>query len=99
MQVADIEIPSEKIIYFGLIVNELLASTFEHSLGSNHDISIEVAPYQNGYRFAYKSSSGHWPDATIGKGNSLVGQLVERVGGTNFVFDVAAGHYGFEFHG
>ena len=99
VDVQPMEIPSEKIIYFGLVVNELLANTIEHRGTEGPAIVLRVAKAQTGYRFSYFDGSAHKGQPGTGTGSQLIRELIERVGGRSFTFDAATGGYEFEFDG
>lgn len=98
-QVEPVSIRSERIVYFGLILNEMLANTVEHGAASDDAIMLKVKPDGEGYRFHYTDSSAHLPSAARGTGSTLIVQLIARIGGSDFHFDPSTGHYQFFFHG
>lgn len=93
-------VKSERIVYFGLIFNEMLANTIEHNRLPKRIVHISVTPCGDHYLFDYHDNA-RW---TIGEGegegigNVLIRQLVKRVGGFNYVCDPSKGLYQFEFH-
>lgn len=100
-RVAPVGIRSERIVYFGLILNEMMANTIAHRSTENENSRIEVCVTESGehYRFTYDDHSTHDPLARKGTGSKLIAQLIDRVGGTAFSFNPANGHYHFIFHG
>lgn len=92
-------IRSERIVYFGLLLNEMLANTIEHRRGMGDEISVEVTKHNERYRFDYRDHSTHDLTTAKGTGSGLIRGLVERVGGTEFSVDPSNGHYQFFFHG
>lgn len=97
-EVDDLQIRSERLVYFGLILNEMLANTFAHS-ATSRAINVTVRASGPAYQFDYADGSVHDPAAAQGTGSGLIRQLIQRVGGTAFVFDPAQGHYQFRFDG
>lgn len=98
-QVPSLLLPSERIVYFGLILNEMLANTLEHRTAGNEKIMVTVSAYADGYRFEYRDGSRHEVAAAKGMGSQLIRQLIDRVGGKDFRFDPNTGHYQFQFYG
>lgn len=94
--VAPVKIKSERMVYFGLILNEMIANTIAHGKGSNVKLCVE--PLAQGYRFSYCDASVHDLSAQKGSGTLLIRQLIERVGGILFTFDATSGHYSFVFY-
>ncbi|MCA6364139.1 MAG: sensor histidine kinase [Bacteroidetes bacterium] len=92
-------IRSERIVYFGLILNEMLANTIEHRTGQTGDIQVEVVKLGDRYRFDYRDNSVHNPLTAKGTGSRLIRGLVDRIGGTEFNVNLSNGHYQFYFHG
>lgn len=97
-RVTPVSIRSERILYFGLILNEMLANTVAHGTAGSGVISVEVQKEGGQYRFDYRDGSAHAPSAARGTGSRLIRQLTERIGGTDFRFDPSDGHYQFLFH-
>ncbi len=97
--VAPVGIRSERIVYFGLILNEMLANTFEHRTEESGAIMIAVKESGQHYLFDYRDGSFHDPTAAKGTGSTLIRQLIQRVGGSGFRFEPADGHYQFQFYG
>lgn len=97
--VAPVGIRSERIVYFGLILNEMLANTIEHRTGESGTIMIAVKETGQHYLFDYRDGSFHDPAAAKGTGSTLIRQLIQRVGGSGFRFEPADGHYQFQFYG
>lgn len=100
LDVGDIAIRSERMVYFGLVFNELLSNTIEHSPKSVQQIRMQIRPLSNhSYEFWYSDGSTILSDAEpqIGTGVTLIQQLIKRVGGTNYEWNMAAGSTRFEF--
>lgn len=95
-QVEPVQINSERLIYFGLILNEMIANTFAHGNGST--IQIAVTRHGEAYLFSYTDGSAHPPQAKAGTGTTLIRQLMERVGGQHFIFEATTGSYQFYFY-
>jgi two-component sensor histidine kinase len=95
--VFSIEINSERIVYFGLILNELLANTIEHNLSEVKKVTINIKQEENHYVFEYCDYSPHKDIYTEGKGSILLNQLINRVKGTNYQLDKKTGAHKFEF--
>ena len=88
---------SERIVYFGLLLNELLSNTIEHNVSEIKNIHISVKKTTNYFVFEYCDFSTHKENEEIGQGVFLIGQLVKRVKGTNFQLDKKTGMYKFHF--
>ena len=95
-QVAPVQINSERLVYFGLILNEMIANTLSH--GNGNTIQIAVARHGEAYQFSYSDGSAHPPQAKAGTGTNLIRQLMERVGGHHFIFEATSGSYQFHFY-
>jgi two-component sensor histidine kinase len=95
-QVEPVQINSERLIYFGLILNEMIVNTFSH--GSGNTIQIAVTRHGEAYQFRYTDGSTHSPQAKSGTGTTLIRQLMERVGGHHFIFEATTGSYQFHFY-
>tara|TARA_B100000508_G_scaffold141046_1_gene145567 strand:- start:1766 stop:3277 length:1512 start_codon:yes stop_codon:yes gene_type:complete len=98
LNVPDLEIESEALVYFGLILNEMLSNTFEHSLSKNKIIRIQISDANDGYLFEYSDSSDHGEQSQEGNGIQLIRNLVKRVGGSGFSLATDIGKYQFIFH-
>lgn len=90
------KIQSERIIYFGLIVNELISNTLEHRK-SKGEIVIQVLRTENNYIFTYRDNSD-FGDYTKNNGIALIENLIGRFGGSNFKFNPKFGEYKFYFN-
>lgn len=96
--VVPVKIKSERIVYFGLILNEMLLNTLEHGNAARNKIKINVLKTTEGYLFNYIDHSPHLTDTKKGTGTILIKQLIERVGGSGFMFDPTNGSYQFKFY-
>ncbi len=96
--IAAISIGGERIVYFGLILNEMLANTLEHKPGPTRKAEINIRPEKEHYIFMYSDGPGREANSSQGIGSKLIIGLVERVGGTSFTFDHHKGTYQFKFH-
>lgn len=94
-----IEIKSERLVYFGLIFNEMIANTLEHHTYANVLIKIDVMKQGNHFIYRYKDGSVFSVDADKGTGSLLIEELINRVDGFNFYKDGSIGSYQFEFYG
>lgn len=92
-----VEIESERIVYFGLILNELLANTLEHNLSEIKNATIQITVHLDKFLFLYSDNSPHLNSNKINKGGVLLNQLVERIKGKNFTIDKDSGTYKFLF--
>jgi two-component sensor histidine kinase len=93
----NVEIRSERIVYFGLIFNEMLSNTLEHSPETIDQIHLQILPLKNGYHFIYEDASTHSNLEKEGTGSKLIRNLILRVGGKDFNLDTKTGRYEFEF--
>lgn len=91
-------IRSERIVYFGLIFNEMLSNTFEHSNASEKRIIISIKQVNDHFHFSYQDFSSFNNENNSGTGIHLIKQLVSRIRGTNFQLEEGTGKYQFDFH-
>lgn len=92
-----LELPSERMIYFGLIFNELLANTIEHRKGSTPvQVVVEKQKDTNLWCFSYQDNSS-FGDFTRNNGLNLVDGLVSRLDGVEYEKDTSIGFYKFCF--
>jgi len=96
-EIAAVSILGERIVYFGLILNEMLANTLEHGHPNGGTLTIKVEPQNNGYLFSYCDHSLHVENKGEGIGIRLIEQLVNRVSGKNYSLDKTTGTYQFYF--
>jgi two-component sensor histidine kinase len=93
-----IEIQSERIVYFGLLFNEMLSNTIEHSLDKETKMLVSLNKEKEGFSFSYRDGA-EWENLKeTGIGSSLIPELVERVEGENYSLDNKQGLYYFEFN-
>ena len=93
-----VKIRSERIIYFGLIFNEMLSNTLEHCKADIKKVEISITEIGEDFMFDYKDDSP-WPDDYAeGTGSLLIKQLIDRVGGADFIFNPNSGQFKFSFH-
>ena len=97
LSIVDIELRSERIVYFGLILNEMLSNTIEHAPDKIGNISLKISKIENIYRFEYKDDSPHKEGDFKGTGTTLIKSLCNRIGGKDFVFTEREGKYQFDF--
>ena len=92
-----INIQSERIVYFGLLFNEMLSNTIEHSLNKETKMEVHLKQEKDGFSFSYKDGAAWDNSKDIGLGGSLIPELVERIEGANYNLDSTQGLYYFEF--
>lgn len=99
LSTVDLKIQSERIVYFGLILNELLSNTIEHAPENMDRITITISAHHDKFRFVYFDSSVHTGgnDSQSGTGTNLIKSLCRRIGSTNFLFVSEDGRYQFDF--
>lgn len=97
LEVGDVQIRSERIVYFGLIVNEMLSNTLEHSPDTMGKIHITITKSEDGFLFTYFDASTRSKALKEGMGSELIRNLVARVGGSGFSLDPHSGTYQFYF--
>lgn len=93
-----ISIPSERLVYFGLIFNEMLSNTVEHNAHDVKQVHISTTRHNEVFTFEYRDDSEHKMNRPEGIGSLLIRQLINRVGGQNLEFDPSIGRYQFQFH-
>ena len=96
-QIDQVEIRSERIIYFGLIFNELLSNSIEHNQAEAPQISLRIYKQDDNYLFAYEDGEKRPENEKAGMGTQLIAQLIRRIGGQNYEFSSHNGRYQFEF--
>jgi len=96
-QAGDVEIRSERIVYFGLIFNEMISNTLEHSQETIDQIRMHISETDESYTFLYVDNSSRVANFQEGMGSTLIRNLITRVGGKNFRFDPSNGSYSFDF--
>ena len=92
-----INIESERIVYFGLILNEMLSNTIEHDISDIKNVSIEISQKNEKYQYLYSDNSPHLNSDNKNKGSFLLLQLISRVKGKEFTLDQNSGTYKFIF--
>lgn len=95
--VDSIEIQSERIIYFGLILNELLSNSIEHNTTNLKKVSIKVWSDDDHCYFQYFDNSNLEDYEKTGMGSALIEQLIGRINGVGFTIDKKIGLYKFMF--
>lgn len=98
LDIDGVQVRSERIIYFGLIFNEMLANTIEHSNSEDKIINIIVRETDDFCYYRYWDNSAHNANAKEGTGSLLIQQLVKRVKGTEYKFNPSIGEYSFVFN-
>jgi len=96
-QPGEVAIRSERIVYFGLIFNEMLSNTLEHSPETMGQIRMYITETAAGYTFYYSDNSVRAVDFEEGMGSTLIRNLSTRVGGKNFQLSPVNGAYSFDF--
>jgi two-component sensor histidine kinase len=94
-----LEIKNERIIYLGLILNELLSNTIEHNESDINHVKIEVLQSNKRYVFRYCDNSPQKETDLQGTGSILIKKLIRRVGGIDFQINKERGLYEFKFNG
>lgn len=94
----EVNIRSERIIYFGLILNEMLSNTIEHCKDELKKVKVNVSLNGIGYLFQYQDNSPWGADFKRGTGSMLIEQLVKRIGGSEYDFNPNSGGFKFKFY-
>lgn len=97
MEIDEVQIRSERIVYFGLILNEMLTNTIEHSRDAENPVTIKVKAKDGHWHFEYCDYSRHESSREAGTGLQLIKGLVGRVGGKEYLLDKNNGTYQFQF--
>jgi two-component sensor histidine kinase len=92
-----IEMKNERIIYLGLLLNELLSNTIEHNESEIKEVSIEVTTNGTRASFYYSDHGARKSTNVEGQGSVLIKKMIRRVGGKEYVFDHSTGTYQFKF--
>ena len=90
-QVPALELRSGRLVYFGLVLNELLGASLDQRAGAR-TVHVIVAPHATGFSFSFEDPAGHASE------NMLVPQLIARVGGTDLHYHWEAGSCTFYFN-
>jgi two-component sensor histidine kinase len=92
----NIEVQSERIIYFGLILNEMLSNTIKHRKVKD-EIIIQVLKTDNSFVFIYRDNS-NYNSFTKNNGIQLIEGLIVRLDGIKLAFNPTLGEYKFYFN-
>ena len=98
VDICDVKIKSERIVYFGLILNELLANTIEHNVNMEQKIVISILKVNENFELIYTDGSAQKENAKNGTGSILIKQLMKRIKATNITLDKNTGTYKFTFN-
>lgn len=93
---SDSEIESERIIYFGLLLNEMISNTFKHRK-TKDIITIKVLKSDKSCIFIYRDYSD-FGDFEKNNGIFLIENLITRSGGWDLKFNPEDGEYKFYFN-
>ena len=93
-----IEIENERIVYLGLILNELLSNTIEHNNLKIKIIKLDVLVSEDSCVFRYSDNYKQHETDNVGTGIVLIKKLIRRVGGVEFQVNKTIGLYEFKFH-
>ncbi len=93
-----LELPSERMIYFGLILNELLSNTIEHRKKDN-PVIVAIKKQENSvlWCFSYQDDSS-FGEFEMSNGINLIEGLVKRLDGVDYFKDTKVGLYKFCFN-
>ncbi len=91
-----VEINNERIVYFGLILNELLSNTIAHSK-SNSEINIKLIKKENKFLFFYSDGSNFENSKMTGTGTELIKELLDRIQVSETIMNKKTGTYSFKF--
>jgi len=94
----NIEMESERLIYFGLMLNELISNTIEHREESQKSINVSVTKQVKTCMFEYEDGACYPEKLKYGKGIQLIEGLIDRLGCFNYEFNPENGNYKFEFY-
>jgi two-component sensor histidine kinase len=95
--VQPVNIESERIVYFGLILNEMLANTLEHNKSELKNVNIEIIQVDKKFQYVYSDNSPHLNENKLNRGGVLLNQLVKRIKAENFELNQNTGTYKFIF--
>lgn len=94
---ASIDMKGERVVYFGLILNELLSNSIEHNLNSELRISVNIELKDGAYHFVYEDGSTWQNVSKKGLGIGLIELLVKSAKGYDYKLDNSKGRYSFSF--
>lgn len=95
-ELTDVYLKSERIIYFGLILNEMISNTIKHA-GEESTVNLKVVFLGANYSFTFQDNS-NFGEFTKNSGINLIEDLVSRFGGDDFELDANVGMYRFTFN-
>ncbi len=93
---ANPKVRSERIIYFGLILNEMISNTLKHRKGWGN-IAVSVSKLDEYFMFVYKDDSD-FDIYNKSNGINLIEDLIVRFGGFDLKFNPKQGEYKFYFY-
>ncbi|XOV69286.1 MAG: sensor histidine kinase [Fluviicola sp.] len=96
-EIEEVQIRSERIVYFGLILNEMISNSLEHGKPGGQPILIAVKAVGDSFVFEYCDHSPHDESAAPGTGLQLIKGLVSRIGGKKYTLNKETGTYRFYF--
>lgn len=85
-----VEVAGDKVVYLGVLLNELITNSFTHAFGPDHpDPTITMVLEEKGdtFRFTYRDNgpgfvTGQRSDASKSLGLSMINELAAYMGGT-----------------
>ena len=92
-----IEIDSERIVYLGLILNEMLSNTIEHNGSEQKRVSIVVKKENQSNSFYYTDYHPRTDGVQNNTGMLLIKRLIGRLKGKDFSISEDSYTYNFEF--
>jgi two-component sensor histidine kinase len=95
--VSNVKVRSERIVYFGLILNEMLSNTLQHDVSNGLNIQLKIEKRDDSYLFNYSDGSLHQESTRKGMGTTLIKKLVGRIKGEHYQLIQNEGTYQFEF--
>ncbi len=85
LQIKDIKVNSTTLLFFGILVNELLTNSIKHSfrVDGNYKIVISFLGLQDGYEFIYKDNTQKVDKESLNKGfgSDLINLVVMQLKG------------------
>lgn len=75
------EVPSHKLIYYGLILNELITNAYKHAFNENNNCSITIKLFEDNnilYFIVKDNGNGYVDNDSISLGKTIVETLVKK---------------------
>jgi two-component sensor histidine kinase len=96
-ELESVEMKGERVVYFGLVLNELLSNSIEHGNKSGLPVKISIKQKDDAFQFEYEDGSSWQTEVKKGLGIGLIELLVKSAKGFDYQLDQSKGRYTFRF--